>query len=223
MNSHHFGILILVSGVITGIVSGVIPIRERNVRLSTQFLKSHGTNVTPLSSNFDRTSRMQKSETQEKLEILDDVFQSRNDNDPRLDQDFNQLSLETKEALKQKYDSLVPEARNQKGTIIFLLGRNLSSSHDLEFLRHVLRESPCLSLDHCSTPDVDQTAETSDSLKMTLEYPQIVAIKALQSYLDQTPDSSTAIEILKEATRADGPLATCLLARQMASAYIRQH
>src|SRR5215210_5756384 len=79
----------------------------------------------------------------DKLEILEEIFQTKNDNDPRLDQEFNQLTPKAKEALEEKYRQLTPESRNERGTIVFLLGKNLSSEEDFKFLREVVSEKRC--------------------------------------------------------------------------------
>ena len=76
----------------------------------------------------------QRPETARKIQILNEIFQSKNDNDPRLDRDFNQLTLEEKQALEQQYDQLSTESRNERGTIVFLIGKNLSTQKDFDFL-----------------------------------------------------------------------------------------
>src|SRR5207302_220894 len=88
--------------------------------------------------------------TDAKLVILDEILRSRNDNDPRLDADFNDLSAETKRRFREKYGALAPEKRNERGTVVYLLGRNINDDRDWDFLREVAGEPPCLSLSDCS-------------------------------------------------------------------------
>lgn len=121
-------------------------------------------------------------ETKRKLVVLDEIFSSKNDNDPRLDSEFKELTPELKEALVQKYESLKKESLNERGTIVFLIGKSLASEADLSFMQDVLLESPCLSLSDCSqevkleNPDDDHLMESQE---MTLVYPQVMALRLL--------------------------------------------
>jgi hypothetical protein len=132
---------------------------------------------------------------QNRIRVLDEIFLSKNDNDPRLDTDFKDLTPEDKESFVQKYTQLSPEARNERGTIIFILGRAITSSSDLNFLRQVLEEPRCLNMLHCSQPADADTREDDHETSMqriTLAYPQIVALKALAAFVVDHPSSSLA-------------------------------
>jgi len=71
--------------------------------------------------------------------ILDQILSSKNDDDPRLDTDLKLLSEETKTVFRAKYRAMPPEKHNERGTIVFLLGRNLKTAQDYLFFKEVLR------------------------------------------------------------------------------------
>ena len=71
---------------------------------------------------------------------LEEILKSKNDNDPRLDKDLSDLSLHFHKALYSKYQSLKPEDRNGRGTLVFLVARDLKNSADIEFLQKVYEE-----------------------------------------------------------------------------------
>ena len=113
------------------------------------------------------------------LDILKQIFAKKNDNDPRLDRDLRHLSPAAKALLRAEYASLTPESRNERGTIVFLLGRDLNSSSDAEFISKVLSEPECLSLARCSESPPpakrdDEHIETAN--EVTLVYPQLMAL-----------------------------------------------
>ncbi len=122
-------------------------------------------------------------EVQTKLAVLDQILKSKNDNDPRLDTEFRNLTPEMKAALEQKYAEMVPEDRNGRGTIVFLLGREMNSPEDLEFMKQVLSEPPCLSLANCGKEMQASRGGDEDStlgVSTTLAYPQEMAIAWLE-------------------------------------------
>ncbi|HLD99809.1 MAG TPA: hypothetical protein VJB59_06095 [Bdellovibrionota bacterium] len=147
-------------------------------------------------------------EDEKKLATLNTILASRNDNDPRLDRDFNELSEAQKALFKARYNELAPEKRNERGTIVFLLGRNLSTDADFNFLCEVLREPPCLSLKNCSGDPASGGKEDFDresGEEVTLAYPQLVAIKSLENYLSKhrssrlSPDALKALDCAKDS------------------------
>ncbi len=140
-----------------------------------------------------------KSEIAKKLETLNEIFLTRNDNDPRLDHDFNDLSAQAKEALEEKYQQLQVENRNARGTIVFLVGKNLNSNQDFNFLKKVISEPPCLSLSQCSTRYPGRISDHESATEVTLEYPQIVVLKSLEKYLHENPNSDKAWQIIQQA------------------------
>src|SRR5581483_4960726 len=58
----------------------------------------------------------------------------------------------------------------------FLLGKNLRSAEDWEFLKRVVQEPPCQSMADCSKPPPAKT-HGEESLEITLVYPQLVALE----------------------------------------------
>ena len=122
-------------------------------------------------------------ETGEKNRILDEIFHTRNDNDPRLDTDFNDLSPETRRAFRKKYRALVPERRNDRGIILYLLGKNLRTVEDWAILREAVAEPPCLSFSDCSRPPAPEEGEGATGDAVTLAYPALVALKQAEHAL----------------------------------------
>jgi hypothetical protein len=134
---------------------------------------------------------------------------SKNDNDPRLDADFRSLNDRDKVAMQAKYLATKRESLNERGTIIFLLGRNISTQNDLKFIGSVLNEAPCLGLDDCSKPAPKATGEAAHEASVndiTMAYPQIVSIKSIESFLKQQSQDPTltplALQNLKDATHS---------------------
>jgi hypothetical protein len=123
-----------------------------------------------------------------KLGILDDILRSRNDNDPRLDSEFNHLTLQTKVLFQGTYGGLRPEKRNERGTIVYLLGKNTDSAGDWAFLRIVVTEPPCLSLADCSKKPARGGGEEAMGDEVTLAYPCLVALKSAQRVLESSKD-----------------------------------
>lgn len=126
------------------------------------------------------------SEDSAKLQLLEDVLKKKNDNDPRLDKDFYNLTPKMKELFREKYAALPAEQRNEKGTIIFLLGRNLQDPEDFRFLESVLTEAPCYNLGDCKAAAGsvgDEMAHGEMGSEVTLAYPQLVSLKAAEKYL----------------------------------------
>lgn len=159
-------------------------------------------------------------EAARKVTILTEILDSKNDNDPRLDREFNQLTPTSKTALSQKYEALPAEARNEKGTVVFLLGRSLSNETDLSFMKQVLNEPTCLSLDDCSKPDRNPATDPdfSNGVNITLDYPKITALKSLENYIQRNPESALtpqASDLVRQAIQTGSPTV-----RRMASAIL---
>ena len=130
------------------------------------------------------------------LRTLEEIFLSRNDNDPRLDTDFNGLSAQDRGLLRRRYRKLAPERRNERGTIVYLLGKNLRSEEDWAFLREVVSEPACLSLADCSK-SVPGAAGMGD--EVTLAYPALVALKQAQRSLEQGASVEEARGVIADA------------------------
>lgn|GEM_PF-2500466 len=151
-------------------------------------------------------------EDQRKFKILTQILVSKNDNDPRLDQDFNQMTSAAKDLFMQKYRETAPEKLNEKGTIVFLLGRNLSRDKDFDFLKDVLAEPPCRSLIDCSKePGPSSVEDLHHDLGtgITLAYPKLNALFAIERYLKQ-PGADPAqvkrsVGILEQEEKSSNP------------------
>ena len=119
-----------------------------------------------------------------KLEELETILLSRNDNDPRLDLDFDGLSVSDKRLFRKKYREIAVEKRNERGTIVYLLGRNLKTPEDWEFFRRVALEPPCLSLSDCSKKPAPGSDEEATGDEITLAYPSLVALRQARRVLE---------------------------------------
>jgi hypothetical protein len=142
-----------------------------------------------------------------KARVLDEILKSKNDNDPRLDHEFNALTSGAKALFRARYGQYAPEKRNERGTIVFLLGRNLTSEEDFGFLHDVLIEAPCRSLADCSADAAGSTPSEALHHEMgegvTLAYPQLVALTSIERYLwTGNPDPSLAMAALRELEAA---------------------
>jgi len=143
---------------------------------------------------------------QAKVELLRSLLRAHNDNDRRLDTEFNGLSPETKELFRREYRALPLEKRNQRGTIVFLLGRNLAEPEDWAFLREVVSEPPCLSLADCvGKPSSGGEEGLGD--EVTLAYPQLVALKAAERVLAAGgPSIKEARSVVEAAKRSQAAI-----------------
>lgn len=139
---------------------------------------------------------------------LDAILAAHDDNDPRLDSDFNALTESDKTSLRIKYRETPPEHRNERGTIVYILGKNLKDSADWAFLRDVASEPPCLSLADCRRSAATQ--EPGDDV--TLAYPSLVALKQAQRALE-TKDSPEARAVVAAGKHSKMPAVTRLAAR----------
>jgi hypothetical protein len=122
---------------------------------------------------------------QHKLTILEDVLRSRNDNDPRLDQEFNDLTPEAKRLFRNEYREIAVEKRNQRGTIVYLLGKNLRTADDWKFFREVALEPPCLSMSNCSKKPAPGSDEEATGDEVTLAYPSLVALRQARRAVEE--------------------------------------
>jgi hypothetical protein len=139
------------------------------------------------------------AESLAKLKTLDEILRSKNDNDSRLDRDFNDLSSETKRLFRAKYHGIPAERRNERGTVVYLLGRNLREPEDWAFLREVAAEPACLSLSDCSKKPAPGGDEEAAGDEVTLAYTSLVALKQAQHALESSRAISTSGAAAKEA------------------------
>lgn len=116
-----------------------------------------------------------------------EIMLSKNDNDPRLDKDLRHLSPALKKSLEAQYSLLPDEKRNEKGLVVFLVARDVSSPEDVEFLDSIYQESPCLSLADCGVRGEDDPHFSSIN-QMTLLYPQVAGLFQLDKQLGARPE-----------------------------------
>lgn len=121
-----------------------------------------------------------RAAVQKRLNILREIFQSRNDNDPRLDSTFNDMNASERSAFRAEYHAIPAEKRNERGTIVFLLGKN-PFPDDWKFFAEVVAEPPCLSLADCGKAG----GERGPGDDVTLAYPSLVALKQAQQALEE--------------------------------------
>jgi hypothetical protein len=122
------------------------------------------------------------SEEKKTWDEFQDILQSTGDNDPRLDKDFHKMSEHLKAALRSEYQNLPMEQRNQRGLIAFLIARDLQSVDDLHFLRSVYEETPCLSMENCSSTGSSDPHHAGVD-QVSANYPQLAGLYQLEKYL----------------------------------------
>jgi hypothetical protein len=133
---------------------------------------------------------------QKKIEVFEDILKSRNDNDPRIDQEFHALSPALKKALEDHYQSMPREERNGRGLVVFLVTRSLNSADDLAFIRSVYEEPPCTNMDGCSAaPSTD--SHLSGIENTSLNYPQLVGLYQLEKQVRNNPSLTTDASLNK--------------------------
>lgn len=146
------------------------------------------------------TARIQDPAAPARLKLLESVLEAGDDNDPRLDRDFDDLSDADKRLFRKKYREVPAERRNARGTIVYLLGRNLKSPEDWAFLRAVASEAPCLSLADCSKAAKDGDDHRSLGAEVSLAYPALVALKQAEWALQKDPrEAWSVIRAAKES------------------------
>jgi hypothetical protein len=147
----------------------------------------------------------------EQIRVLDEILESKNDNDPRMDRLLRDLSEPLKKELQQKYSRIQPEKRNDRGTVVFLIGREIAegrgSTADLQFFKQVLLEKPCLSIEDCSKSPTGQGPDEQHLEAIhetTIQYPQLMAIRYLRIALNQgalSPVMKEAVLAILESAR----------------------
>jgi len=153
---------------------------------------------------------------QHKMLVLMQILSSKNDNDRRMDTDLIDLSPELKHAMEAYYHEIPSEKRNDRGTIVFLISRKITEKSDLDFLKSVLLEKPCLSLSDCSkaaSAPMGDAAHLEGINETTANYPQLMAIRELTEQYRETSASgsggngvaSKILETLKDAAHSPNP------------------
>ena len=153
---------------------------------------------------------------QRKIALVTEILKSKNDNDPRMDTELRDLSPAAKAVLQKKYSEIEPEKRNARGTMVFLLGREIKDASELGFFKSVLQEKPCLSLENCEKAPGGHSGEEEHLEAInetTANYPQLLAVRALAHRANDLVDTGqegsplyTAIlATLKEALQSPNP------------------
>ncbi len=120
-------------------------------------------------------------------QALEEILKSKNDNDPRLDTALSQLSAEFHKAIYSKYLSLKPEDRNERGTLVFLVARDLKTEADIDFLQTVYEESPCLNMANCAANSENDPQENNGQ-QTSLNYPQLAGLYQVDAQLSKRPE-----------------------------------
>lgn len=120
--------------------------------------------------------------------VFESILKTKNDNDPRLDQDFKKLSSAFREALYQKYALLPAEDHSGRGLIVYLIAKDISSMEDMQFLKKVYQEAPCLSLPDCQSPPNNSDPHHSGVDQTTLIYKQLSILHLIDKQLSANPD-----------------------------------
>lgn len=146
-----------------------------------------------------------------KLAALRDILASRDDNDPRLDRDFGALASEAKCLLRREYAATAPERRNERGTIVYILGLRPAEPADWDFLAAAAAEPPCLSLSDCAkAPE----GEAGPGDAVTLAYPALVAVRQAARAASRGASAAGARRVL-DAGRASRSSAVTRLSRSL--------
>lgn len=172
--------------------------------------------ITPTPANTPQekleTPEVLSEITQKQVSVLKEILASHNDNDPRMDRELKVLSAETKAIFRKIYKDIPAEKRNDRGTIVFLLGRNLSEPEDFDFINEVLNEPRCLSLADCNRIEVGGLSKEHDEhqggFNVSLAYPQLVSLHSLANFLKEKtngPLSEAAKNIIAQATHSNIP------------------
>jgi hypothetical protein len=141
----------------------------------------------------------------DQVRVFEEIIASKNDNDPRMDRLLRDLSEPVKNELRKKYTATPLENRNERGTVVFLIGREVSegraSTADLQFLKEVLLEKPCLSLVDCTKSPASGSPDEQhlDSIhETTADYPQLMGLR----YLRQALQSEVVSPVMREAIQS---------------------
>lgn len=145
------------------------------------------------------------AEDQVKWKSFEEILKTKNDNDPRMDTQLKKLSPAVHAALYEKYDQIPAEDRNAKGLVIFLVARDINTIDDIQFMKKLYQESPCLSLADCKTIGPDDPHHSGVN-ETTLTYPQQSGLYLIEKQLKEKPQllndaafRSGVIQILVQA------------------------
>ncbi|NDG86032.1 MAG: hypothetical protein EBX52_13465 [Proteobacteria bacterium] len=155
-------------------------------------------------------------EDQRKISVLTEILTTKNDNDPRMDTELKNLSPAAKTAIQKKYQETVSEKRNERGTLVFVLGREIKDASELGFFKEVLSEKACLSLENCEKPPGGHSGEEEHLEAInetTANYPQLMAVRALVHRANELVDTGqegsplyqSILDTLKAAQQSPNP------------------
>ncbi|TBR20217.1 hypothetical protein EPO15_13420 [bacterium] len=137
-----------------------------------------------------------------KLAALDAVLAAKDDNDPRLDTAFEGLSESAKRSFRARFADYPREYFNERGTIVYVLGRNMKTPADWAFFRAVVAEPPCRSLADCAK--AGEAGGPGD--EVTLAYPALVALKRAQREFSTGGSMQAAARtVVREALKSEAP------------------
>jgi hypothetical protein len=181
---------------------------ENQVSAEVEKIEAKGTGLFSVSQTASG-----KAAESPKLKLLQEILLTKNDNDPRLDSQFTSLSPEFKQELRQFYQELPKESLNQRGTVLFVLAKDLSTTEDLQIFGLALKEEACLSFANCQQPPNESPDDHLDSVnEVSLLYPQMVALNRLENlihkadFFSHTDDYIREVrEILQNATLSKEP------------------
>jgi hypothetical protein len=162
---------------------------------------SSAVNASPAPADAKNTQSLSAPDLY-KYGVLREIFETKNDNDPRFDTDLKNLSPELKLAFERRYAELAPEKRNERGTVAFLVAREISSAQDVEFLEKVLAEKTCLSLADCSKEaggDSEEEKHLAGINEVTASYPQLTTIQQSLARYQQLAKDPKSDPGLKQA------------------------
>lgn len=136
--------------------------------------------------------------------LLSEILTARNDNDPRLDREFNALTPAMRRLFRERYAELASEKRNERGTIVYLLGRQLArtggDADDFQFFDAVLTESPCLSMADCAHHSAGGADSHSEmGTEISLAYPQLVALVSIEHLIENGRASASSLIQARQA------------------------
>jgi hypothetical protein len=142
------------------------------------------------------------SKVSAKVAVLNQVLADQTDNDSRVDHELSKLNQKDRLDFRDKYRSLRAESLRDRGLIVYLLGRNIETQGDLDFMKEVLNERNCLSLENCAV--TDQKTLSAPEMASHLAFPKLMAIAALKAKLEARPSNKMreAIESILQGARA---------------------
>lgn len=146
-----------------------------------------------------------------RFKIVENIIETKSDNDERIDTELKGLSSSLKIVLQEKYHQLAEENRNQRGLLVYLVTRDAQTEQDLKFIKTVYEEPPCMGLADCRNPSVSDPHMDSVN-QVTLDYPQKVGLYQLDKTLTEKPQlladakfKQAALELLQSAEKFPVP------------------